>query len=471
MQENPFPSKDYIRVVTSDGSDLACRIQTESGQLWAFDNEGRTYERLECIDSKGSLANSIVTNTGSSDVNLYEVKGIDLYGHGKLKIFDASKSLSFANFKDWLYGGTMELIDISNCKLKTLQLTYGSRTPHNDNWGQTYAKKIIITGCVNAEHLSARGVNSSSKLVGIETCKNFKFITLSSLNLYDKNEKLITQLDLTIFPNLTTISIAGNNSIQEISNGSKLTTMVIVSCPSITSLDNLPSGLTSLNCSNCTGISSLDKLPSGLTTLDCSRCTGVTSLDNLPAGLTTLSCGETGVTSLDNLPRGLTSLGCANLNLSKADFSNTIIDTISAYGLKVQDGIFAPPITLKSFSAGDNKIKQGDFSQCVNLGTFGACGDQWMIGKLLLPPSIKTLGLGTSWGTWVYPMPDLTACTNLTSINCQRCTNIPNLDQQAFIDSLPTFTDGSTHTINLKNTGVVAETVAAIQAKGWIVQI
>lgn len=177
------------------------------------------------------------------------------------------------------------------------------------------------------------------------------------------------------------------------------------------------------------------------------------------------------ITSLDNLPSGLTSLDCSSLNLSKADFSNTTIETISAYGLKVQDGIFTPPTTLTSFSSGENNFKQGDFSKCVNLVTFSAAGKQWIVGKLLLPPSIKTLTLGMSWGNWVYPMPDLADCTNLTSINCQRCTNIPNLDQQTFIDSLPTFMDGSTHTINLKNTGVVADTIAALEAKGWTVQI
>lgn len=280
--------------------------------------------------------------------------------------------------------------------------------------------------------------------------------------------KTVELIDLTGCSKLKLLKLRGYNNNYETTNCNEIR---INGCTSATILEAYGQGSSPriyglLECTNLENIYLYGIAPafddgSRIDNLD------LRGFDNLKS----LNFSYLAISSLD-LPISITSLrlaGCSNLVLDVEHLEN--LTTLVWYKEKYKDNKLIAPASLKTYSGGEESWKSADLSKCSNLSSFSAYSKTWAIGGLIVNPSIKSLSLGTSWGKWVYPIPDLTDCVNLTSINCQNCKNIPNLDQQAFIDSLPTFTDGSTHTINLNNTGVVADTVAAIQAKGWTVQV
>ena len=82
----------------------------------------------------------------------------------------------------------------------------------------------------------------------------------------------------------------------------------------LTSLPELPSGLTELGCGG-NQLMSLPGLPSGLTVLCCDG-NQLMSLPGLPSGLTVLYCDGNQLTSLPELPSGLTRLDCSHNQLT-----------------------------------------------------------------------------------------------------------------------------------------------------------
>lgn len=419
MQENPYPPiTDYVRVVSkSDELSIACA--TESGRVWVtyVENNKRVFKRLSCIKGK-ILTNSPACIAVPAKEALFlgtnELTNNSSYA---LDVYDASKSKTMVRidgrdaYKSIANSPAMSLIDVSNSDINPLKFNgYGFNTI---GYGWDYSKCACtkIYNCKNATELYLNGVDSNSELHGLYTCNNLELIKIYSSQIFDNEENVISVFDGTLFPKLKTLELRG---------------------VPVADLNIIQNSIIKLLC-NTGNINNTTK--------------------NLP-------------TSLEDIEFYTTS------TLDSSDFSRFInLKRLVLNECTFGDNVLILPESITTFSCSFCSIKSADLSMHTNLTSFACISNSWGIGELYLPSSVQAITFGRSWGSQKYPMPDLTACTNLTSINCQRCTNIPNLDQQAFIDSLPTFTDGSTHTINLKNTGVVADTVAALEAKGWTVQV
>ena len=102
----------------------------------------------------------------------------------------------------------------------------------------------------------------------------------------------------------------GGRGIASLEGICYFTELQFLSCDNnkLTSLPELPSGLTTLYCL-VNQLTSLPGLPSGLTDLWCGD-NQMTLLPDLPSGLTRLYCEDNQLTSLPDLPSGLSVLGC-----------------------------------------------------------------------------------------------------------------------------------------------------------------
>ena len=116
------------------------------------------------------------------------------------------------------------------------------------------------------------------------------------------------------------------------------TTLEYLNCNSnsnLTSLPDLPPGLTHLSCSN-NNLSSLPPLPSGLTSLYCNY-NNLSSLPPLPSGLTSLYCSHSDLTSLPDLPSTLEKLYCINNSLTSLPLLPLGLKELYCCGNKLPD--------------------------------------------------------------------------------------------------------------------------------------
>lgn len=107
-----------------------------------------------------------------------------------------------------------------------------------------------------------------------------------------------------------------NKGITDLTGLEHFTALTSFSCASnyLTSLPELPNGLTYLDCSS-NQLTALPALPGGLKSLYFDQ-NKIETIPSLPTGLTGLSCDSNGLTDLPALPSGLTLLSCARNKLS-----------------------------------------------------------------------------------------------------------------------------------------------------------
>lgn len=228
---------------------------------------------------------------------------------------------------------------------------------------------------------------------------------------------------------ITTMVIAGNENIKDLTGISYFTALTLLDCSGtgITDLDiSSNKALKTLDCMS-TGIESLDVSQNEeLTYLNCSY-TKISSLDlRQNTALESLYCSNAKLTSLDlGQNTALKDLDCRdNTGITSLDVTqNTALTTLYCSSTGINKLDVTQNTALKDLRCGDTNIEALDVSQNTAL-TFLEC---YMTGIVKLDVSRNTALTNLSCGITGIESLDVSKNTALTSLDCGN-TKITKLD-------------------------------------------
>ena len=328
---NALLAEGYISVL---GDSVRCMITDKGHELRSLivPDECKSLEGIQRFTSLTDLDVSRCMNL--TELNLTGCEKLRVLNVGSVPLSRLNLS-GLSNFERLTDGSAITgTIDLSGTGIKSL----------NNNSGYA-AAEIILDSCKNLT------------LINLEQCKNMTKLSLkgcSSLTtIYCRHSDSLTSIDLSSSTELKVLSF---------SNLSRLTDVNLSANNKLESLEICSTALTDLDISNklnltsidCPGNENLENLVitncPELEFLDCDGC----SLETLNVGscrkLTKLNCSQNQLTSLDVAPDCLTGLDCS-------------------------ENMLGGTLDLTAFT----KLDDLD------------CGDN-MLEKLLLPPSVSTLG-------------------------------------------------------------------------------
>ena len=207
--------------------------------------------------------------------------------------------------------------------------------------------------------------NGSVSISGVEefarTDGRGKDYTLTSQTITIRGD--VTYLDCSyVDSRLTSLDVSGCTSLTSLyCSSNQLTSLDVSSCTALTSLYCFSNQLTSLNVSGCTALTKLDCRSNQLTSLDISGCTALTTLDCYSNQLTSWDLSDcTSLRWLDCRGNQLTSLdlsGCTAL--TELDCSKNPLTSVNLSGCQ----------SLKEFSWTGGKLTSLNVSGCTALTT------------------------------------------------------------------------------------------------------
>ena len=326
------------------------------------------------------LAEGYISVLGDSVRCLITDKGHELRS---LTVPDECKSLEgiqrFNSLTDLDVSGCMNLteLNLTGCK-KLRELIVGS----------VPLSGLNLSGLSNFERLTDGGAITGTidlSGTGIKSLNNYSDGYAAAEIILD-NCKNLTSIDLEQCNNMTKLSLTGCSSLASIycRNSNSLTSIDLSSSTELTDLSfwNL-SGLTDVNLSANNKLESIDIRSTALTDLNISdklnltyvECIGNENLENLVITncpeLEVLLCHECRLETLNvGSCRKLTKLNCAQNQLTSLDVAPDCLT-----GLDCSENMLGGTLDLTAFT----KLDYLD------------CGDN-MLEKLLLPPSVSTLG-------------------------------------------------------------------------------
>ncbi len=207
--------------------------------------------------------------------------------------------------------------------------------------------------------------NGSVSISGVEefarTDGRGKDYTLTSQTITIRGD--VTYLDCSyVDSRLTSLDVSGCTSLTSLyCSSNQLTSLDVSSCTALTNLSCFSNQLTSLNVSGCTALTKLDCRSNQLTSLDISGCTALTTLDCYSNQLTSWDLSDcTSLRWLDCRGNQLTSLdlsGCTAL--TELDCSKNPLTSVNLSGCQ----------SLKEFSWTGGKLTSLNVSGCTALTT------------------------------------------------------------------------------------------------------
>ncbi len=379
-------------------------------------------QTLYCYNNR--LTSLILPSSSSSSLQTLScynnnLSSLSVTSHSNLTSLDASNNPSMISL--YCYGNKLSSLNVKNCPaLQTLKC-YGSNNTYStlDLTGTTALTYLDCGPCPNLS-----SITNLSNCTGMKTliCYESKLSDLSAVNSMSNLESLdchstkITSLSLTYKSKLTSVNCHSCTSLTSatIYSNSALTTLNCNGCSAMTYLACNDNKLSSLTVTNCPALTTMRCYgsnqtfttlnlsgTSALTFLDCQPCPSLTSISYLGSctALKTLYCGTTAITSLDlaNLSN-LESLWCSASKLTSLSLTNkTKLTSLSCTNIPTMTSLTVTSTPLTSINVSGNT---------------------------------GLTSLKCSSNSSLSSISNLSACTNLTYLDCQSC-NLSSLDVTA----------------------------------------
>jgi len=379
-------------------------------------------QTLYCYNNR--LTSLILPSSSSSSLQTLSCynnnfSSLSVTSHSNLTSLDASNNPSMISL--YCYGNKLSSLNVKNCPaLQTLKC-YGSNNTYStlDLTGTTALTYLDCGPCPNLS-----SITNLSNCTGMKTliCYESKLSDLSAVNSMSNLESLdchstkITSLSLTYKSKLTSVNCSSCTSLTSatIYSNSALTTLNCNGCSAMTYLACNDNKLSSLTVTNCPALTTMRCYgsnqtfttlnlsgTSALTFLDCQPCPSLTSISYLGSctALKTLYCGTTAITSLDlaNLSN-LESLWCSASKLTSLSLTNkTKLTSLSCTNIPTMTSLTVTSTPLTSINVSGNT---------------------------------GLTSLKCSSNSSLSSISNLSACTNLTYLDCQSC-NLSSLDVTA----------------------------------------
>ena len=228
--------------------------------------------------------------------------------------------------------------------------------------------------------------NGSVSISGVEesarTDGSNEYYTLTSQTITIRGD--VTYLDCSyVDSRLTSLDVSGCTSLTSLyCSSNQLTSLDVSSCTALTNLSCFSNQLTSLNVSGCTALTELDCWGNQLTSLNVSGCTALTKLDCYGNKLTSwdlsdctslrwLDCRGNQLTSLDlSGCTALRWLDCKYNQLTSLDVSkNTALTELNCSKNPLTSVNLSGCQSLKEFSWTGGKLTSLNVSGCTALTT------------------------------------------------------------------------------------------------------